>query len=63
MNKNLIENLKKEDILLSLNLINITNEGIYSNISIEANIPDYAKLSYIEPSFFNIEVEKIWTNQ
>ena len=39
MNKNLIENLKKEDILLSLNLINITNEGIYSNISIEANIP------------------------
>lgn len=63
MNKNLIENLKKEDILLSLNLINITNEGIYSNISIEANIPDYAKLSYIEPSFFDIEVEKIWTNQ
>lgn len=57
VNKNLITNISENDLSLYLNLKNITNAGIYSNISVEVNIPTYAKLLNIEPSFFDIETE------
>ena len=44
------------DILLSLDLKDITNTGKYSNISVEANIPMNTKLIKIEPSYFDIEI-------
>ena len=34
----------------------ITNTGIHSNISVEANIPTHTKLIKIEPSYFDIEI-------
>ena len=57
VNKNLVTNITESDLSLYLNLKNITNAGIYSNISVEVNIPTYAKLLNIEPSFFDIEIE------
>lgn len=57
VNKNLITNISQRDLFLYLNLKNITNAGVYSNMSIEVNIPTYAKLLNIEPSFFDIETE------
>ena len=57
VNKNLVTNITESDLSLYLNLKNITNAGIYSNISVEVNIPTYAKLLNIEPSFFDIETE------
>jgi len=57
VNKNLITNISQRDLFLYLNLKNITNVGVYSNMSVEVNIPTYAKLLNIEPSFFDIETE------
>ena len=57
VNKNLITNISQRDLFLYLNLKNITNAGVYSNMSVEVNIPTYAKLLNIEPSFFDIETE------
>lgn len=57
VNKSLITNISENDLSLYLNLKNITNAGVYSNISVEVNIPTYAKLLNIEPSFFDIETE------
>ena len=55
-NKALITNVSIDDIILSINLKEITNVGMYSNISVEANIPSHTKLVKIEPSYFDIEV-------
>ena len=55
-NKNLLTNISIKDILLSLDLKDITNTGIHSNISVEANIPTHTKLIKIEPSYFDIEI-------
>ena len=55
-NKNLLTNISINDILLSLDLKDITNTGIHSNISVEANIPTHTKLIKIEPSYFDIEI-------
>ena len=55
-NKNLLTNISINDILLSLDLKDITNTGIHSNISVEANIPMHTKLIKIEPSYFDIEI-------
>lgn len=57
VNKNFVTNISESDLSLYLNLKNITNAGIYSNVSVEVNIPTYAKLLNIEPSFFDIETE------
>lgn len=57
VNKNLITNISENDLSLYLNLKNIKHAGFYSNLSVEVNIPTYAKLLNIEPSFFDIETE------
>ena len=55
-NKVLLTNVSADDIVLSIDLKDITNAGMYSNISVEANIPIHTKLVKIEPSYFDIEV-------
>ncbi|MDO6993080.1 CdaR family protein [Brachyspira innocens] len=55
-NKVLLTNVSLNDILLSIDLKDITNAGVYSNISVEANIPIHTKLVQIEPSYFDVEV-------
>ncbi|MEI0606496.1 CdaR family protein [Brachyspira pulli] len=55
-NKVLLTNVSANDIVLSIDLKDITNAGMYSNISVEANIPIHTKLVKIEPSYFDIEV-------
>lgn len=55
-NKALLTNVSVNDIILSMNLKEITNAGIYSNISVEANVPIHTKLVKIEPSYFDIEI-------
>ncbi|KLI14789.1 hypothetical protein SZ50_03735 [Brachyspira hyodysenteriae] len=55
-NKVMLANLSPDDIKLYIDLQDMTNIGIYSNVSVEANIPIYAKLVEIEPSFFDIEI-------
>lgn len=55
-NKVMLDNLSPNDIKLYIDLQEMTNIGIYSNVSVEANIPIYAKLIEIEPSFFDIEI-------
>lgn len=55
-NRSFLTNITANDILLSLDLKDITNTGKYSNISVEANIPMNTKLIKIEPSYFDIEI-------
>ena len=55
-NKIMMSNLSPDDIRLYLDLTELTNTGMYSNISIEANIPVNTRLIEIEPSFFDIEI-------
>ncbi|WP_295161600.1 hypothetical protein [uncultured Brachyspira sp.] len=55
-NKSVSSNISISDILLYIDLKNMTNAGIYSNVSVEADIPIYTKLLEIEPSFFDIEL-------
>lgn len=55
-NKSLLTNISANDILLSLDLKDVTNIGVHSNISVEANIPMNTKLIKIEPSYFDIEI-------
>ncbi|PCG19922.1 CdaR family protein [Brachyspira sp. G79] len=55
-NNILLTNVFVNDIVLSIDLKDITNAGIYSNISVEANIPLHTKLVQIEPSYFDVEV-------
>lgn len=57
VNKNFVGKISEKDLFLYLNLKNITNAGFHSNLSVEANIPAYAKLIQIEPSLFDIEME------
>ena len=52
----MMSNLSPDDIRLYLDLTELTNTGMYSNISIEANIPVNTRLIEIEPSFFDIEI-------
>ena len=52
----MLTNVSLNDILLSIDLKDITNAGVYSNISVEANIPIHTKLVQIEPSYFDVEV-------
>lgn len=56
--KSLITNISANDLTLYVNLKQMTNAGIYSNVSVEANIPVNTKLIEIEPSFFDIYVEE-----
>ena len=56
LNKSVSSNISISDILLYIDLKNMTNAGIYSNVSVEADIPIYTKLLEIEPSFFDIEL-------
>ncbi|CRF34155.1 hypothetical protein BRSU_1910 [Brachyspira suanatina] len=55
-NKVMLDNLSPDDIKLYIDLQEMTNVGIYSNVSVEANVPIQAKLIEIEPSFFDIEI-------
>ncbi|EKV57497.1 CdaR family protein [Brachyspira hampsonii] len=55
-NKVMLSNLSPDDIKLYIDLKKLTNAGIYSNISVEANIPEHTRLLEIEPSFFDIEI-------
>ena len=55
-NKSLLTNISANDILLSLDLKDVTNIGVHSNISVEANIPMHTKLVQIEPSYFDVEI-------
>lgn len=55
-NKSLLTDVSANDIILSIDLKDITNAGMYSNVSVEANIPIHTKLVQIEPSYFDIEV-------
>ncbi len=55
-NKTLLTNISINDIVLSIDLKDMTNAGVYSNVSVEANIPIHTKLVEIEPSFFDIEI-------
>ncbi|MBT8746774.1 CdaR family protein [Brachyspira hyodysenteriae] len=55
-NKVMLANLSLDDIKLYIDLQDMTNVGIYSNVSVEANVPIYTKLIDIEPSFFDIEI-------
>ena len=55
-NKIMIANLSPDDIKLYIDLQEMTNIGMYSNVSVEANIPVHTKLIEIEPSFFDIEI-------
>ncbi|ANN64230.1 hypothetical protein SZ47_05610 [Brachyspira hyodysenteriae] len=55
-NKVMLANLSLDDIKLYIDLRDMTNVGIYSNVSVEANVPIYTKLIDIEPSFFDIEI-------
>ncbi|WP_300366070.1 CdaR family protein [Brachyspira sp.] len=57
-NKTLLTNISIDDIILSIDLKDMTNNGIYSNVSVEANIPVHTKLVEIEPSFFDVEITK-----
>ncbi|PTY40973.1 CdaR family protein [Brachyspira hampsonii] len=61
-NKVMLSNLSPDDIKLYIDMQKLTNAGIYSNISVEANIPEHTKLLEIEPSFFDIEITEIDTN-
>lgn len=62
-NKVMLAKLSDDDISLYIDLEDMTNAGIYSNVSVEANIPMYTKLVEIEPSFFDIEVIERESNQ
>lgn len=65
VNRGLVNNISINDIFIYMDLIDMTNSGIYSNVSIEANIPLHTKLVEVEPSFFNIElIERlVYTNE
>ncbi|ASJ20830.1 hypothetical protein BHAMNSH16_03875 [Brachyspira hampsonii] len=62
-NKVMLSNLSPDDIKLYIDLQELTNAGIYSNISVEANIPEHTRLLKIEPSFFDIEITERDTNE
>ena len=55
-NKIMIANLSPDDIKLYIDLQEMTNIGMYSNVSVEANIPVHTRLIEIQPSFFDIEI-------
>ena len=55
-NKIMLANLSADDIKLYIDLEEITNVGIYSNVSVEAKIPAHTRLIQIEPSFLDIEI-------
>ena len=55
-NKVMLDNLSPNDIKLYIDLKEMTNIGMYSNVAVEAKIPIYSKLIEIEPSFFDIEI-------
>lgn len=57
-NKTILTNIYMDDIILYIDLKYMTNTGIYSNVSVEANIPIHTKLLEIEPSFFDVEITK-----
>ena len=55
-NKIMLANLSPDDIKLYIDLQEMTNIGMYSNVSVEANIPVHTRLIEIQPSFFDIEI-------
>lgn len=52
----IMSNVTKKDIVLSLNLEDVSRAGIYSNMEVDVELPHQVKMISIEPSSFTLDV-------